>query len=113
MVYESALNVYTDGSSFSHPRRGGLALRFVWIDELGNEVTEGEELRGYQTATNDEIGKACGNTCISRNNICHVGPGCAYMSAPATRTPPSARVIRYSRSRPNPSQSKGCISWKK
>jgi hypothetical protein len=22
-------------------------------------------------------GKACGNTCISRNDICHVGPGCA------------------------------------
>jgi hypothetical protein len=23
------------------------------------------------------VGKACGNTCISRNDICHVGPGCA------------------------------------
>jgi hypothetical protein len=22
-------------------------------------------------------GKACGNTCISRDKICHVGPGCA------------------------------------
>ena len=22
-------------------------------------------------------GKACGNTCISRQNICHVGPRCA------------------------------------
>jgi hypothetical protein len=22
-------------------------------------------------------GKACGNTCISREKICHVGPGCA------------------------------------
>ncbi len=22
-------------------------------------------------------GKACGNTCISRQDICHVGPGCA------------------------------------
>ena len=22
-------------------------------------------------------GIACGNTCISRNDICHVGPGCA------------------------------------
>jgi hypothetical protein len=22
-------------------------------------------------------GKACGNSCISRNDICHVGPGCA------------------------------------
>jgi len=22
-------------------------------------------------------GKACGNTCISQNKICHVGPGCA------------------------------------
>jgi hypothetical protein len=23
------------------------------------------------------IGKACGNTCISRDKQCHVGPGCA------------------------------------
>jgi hypothetical protein len=22
-------------------------------------------------------GKACGNTCISRDKVCHVGPGCA------------------------------------
>lgn len=23
------------------------------------------------------VGKACGNTCISRDKTCHVGPGCA------------------------------------
>jgi hypothetical protein len=23
------------------------------------------------------VGKACGNTCISRDKNCHVGPGCA------------------------------------
>ena len=23
------------------------------------------------------VGKACGNTCISRNDVCHIGPGCA------------------------------------
>jgi hypothetical protein len=23
------------------------------------------------------VGKACGNTCISRSDICHIGPGCA------------------------------------
>jgi hypothetical protein len=23
------------------------------------------------------VGKACGNTCISRDKICHVGQGCA------------------------------------
>jgi hypothetical protein len=23
------------------------------------------------------VGKACGNTCISKNDICHIGPGCA------------------------------------
>jgi hypothetical protein len=26
---------------------------------------------------NCTVGKACGNTCISRADICHVGPGCA------------------------------------
>jgi hypothetical protein len=23
------------------------------------------------------VGKACGNTCIARDKVCHVGPGCA------------------------------------
>jgi hypothetical protein len=23
------------------------------------------------------VGKACGDTCISRDKVCHVGPGCA------------------------------------
>jgi hypothetical protein len=23
------------------------------------------------------VGKACGDTCIARDNTCHVGPGCA------------------------------------
>jgi len=23
------------------------------------------------------VGKACGNTCISKDDICHIGPGCA------------------------------------
>ena len=28
------------------------------------------------------IGKACGNTCISRDYTCHVGPGCACDATP-------------------------------
>ncbi len=24
-----------------------------------------------------QAGKACGDTCIARNKVCHVGPGCA------------------------------------
>ena len=55
MVYENALNIYTDGSSFSHPRRGGMALRFIWINEAGDEVAEDEELPGYESATNNEM----------------------------------------------------------
>jgi ribonuclease HI len=55
MVYENALNIYTDGSSFSHPRRGGMAIRFVWIDEAGDEVIEDEEIAGHEQATNNEM----------------------------------------------------------
>ncbi len=55
MVYENALNIYTDGSSFSHPRRGGMAIRFVWINDAGDEVIEDEEIPGHEQATNNEM----------------------------------------------------------
>ena len=40
MVYENALNIYADGSSYSHPRRGGVSIRYVTIDDTGNEVVQ-------------------------------------------------------------------------
>jgi hypothetical protein len=31
----------------------------------------------YQCCKICTVGKACGDTCISRDKICHIGPGCA------------------------------------
>lgn len=55
MVHENALNIYTDGSSLPHPRRGGMGVRFVWINEEGEEVVEDEEIVGHAQATNNEM----------------------------------------------------------
>ncbi len=55
MVYENALNIYTDGSCYSGPRRGGIGIIFVTINEAGDEVVEEIELPGYQQATNNQM----------------------------------------------------------
>jgi len=55
MVYENALNIYTDGSSYSHPRRGGIGIRYVTIDSQGNEVAQNDEVLGHEGATNNEM----------------------------------------------------------
>jgi ribonuclease HI len=48
------LNIYTDGSSYSGPRRGGVGILFVTVDEEGNEQAEGYPLPGYDGATNNQ-----------------------------------------------------------
>jgi ribonuclease HI len=55
VVYENALNIYTDGSSYSNPRRGGIGIRYITIDESGNEVIEDHAPPGYKEATNNEM----------------------------------------------------------
>lgn len=55
MVYENALNIYADGSSYSKPRRGGIGIRYVTIDEAGNEVVQNEDFLGHEGATNNEM----------------------------------------------------------
>lgn len=55
MVYENALNIYTDGSSLPRPRRGGIGIRYITIDESGNEVIDDHALPGYKDATNNEM----------------------------------------------------------
>ena len=34
---EGVLTIFVDGSMRESPRRGGIGIRFVWIDEDGNE----------------------------------------------------------------------------
>jgi ribonuclease HI len=55
MTIENALNIYTDGSSLPSPRRGGIGIRFITIDEDGNDKISNFEQPGYQGATNNQM----------------------------------------------------------
>ena len=50
---EEAINIYTDGSSFLSPRRGGVGILFVTVDANGNEVRDDFPLPGFANATNN------------------------------------------------------------
>jgi ribonuclease HI len=52
---ERDLNIYTDGSSYSGPRRGGVGVLYVTVDEYGEEVVEDYPLPGYEGATNQQM----------------------------------------------------------
>ncbi|MGA2455611.1 MAG: ribonuclease H [Solirubrobacteraceae bacterium] len=51
---ENDLNIYTDGSSYASPRRGGIGILFVTVDDEGNERTDEYPLPGYDGATNNQ-----------------------------------------------------------
>ena len=55
MIDEYALNIYTDGSSLSNPRRGGMGIRYIIVDSGGDEVIRDETPMGYKQATNNEM----------------------------------------------------------
>lgn len=55
MIDENALNIYTDGSSYARPRRGGVGILFVWVDSSGNEITEPLNLPGFAGASNNKM----------------------------------------------------------
>lgn len=55
MIDEYALNIYTDGSSLPNPRRGGMGIRYIVVDENGDEVIRDEMPTGYKQATNNEM----------------------------------------------------------
>lgn len=52
---ETALNIFTDGSSYSNPRKGGVGVRFITIDENGNERIHDHAPTGYKGATNNQM----------------------------------------------------------
>ena len=39
---ERAVNVFTDGSSYSHPRRGGIGIRLITVGANGHEIVHEE-----------------------------------------------------------------------
>lgn len=55
MTYEDTINVYTDGSSINNPRKGGMGLRIIIIDEKGNEEINDVPLQGYKGASNNQM----------------------------------------------------------
>lgn len=52
---EGALSVFADGSSLSGPRRGGIGIRFVYVDEIGNETVWDSIEPGVQLGTNNQM----------------------------------------------------------
>lgn len=52
---ERDLHIYTDGSSHSGPRRGGIGIRYVTVDEAGEEHVDDYPLPGYVGATNQQM----------------------------------------------------------
>ena len=52
---ENALNIYTDGSMLTGPRRGGAGLLFVLVDSDGAEKQEAQALPGFAGATQNQM----------------------------------------------------------
>jgi len=52
---EDALNIYTDGSSLSNPRRGGIGVRFVYVDSNGDEEVKDFDCLGFKGGTNNQM----------------------------------------------------------
>ncbi len=76
MLFENALNIYTDGSMFSGPRVGGIGIVFVIINDSGDSQVVNEfAYPGYRQATSNEmeleaciksLHEALGNTDLQR-----------------------------------------------
>jgi ribonuclease HI len=89
MIRGNALNIYTDGSSFAHPRTGGIGIRFIEVDELGNETREDTEYIGYRGATNLQmelqavimaLKKARKDSLVPDSRIIYIFTDCQYVS---------------------------------
>jgi ribonuclease HI len=52
---ENTLTIYTDGSCYSSPRRGGAGFLFVTINSAGDEVVHEESPPGWLGATNNQM----------------------------------------------------------
>jgi ribonuclease HI len=52
---ENALNIFTDGSSYSTPRRGGYAFRVITVGDDGYPAVHDEQPYGYAGGTNQEM----------------------------------------------------------
>jgi len=49
------LYIYADGSSYSKPRKGGIGIEYIYLDEKELEVRIVHESSGYSGATNNQM----------------------------------------------------------
>jgi ribonuclease HI len=54
-INDEALTIYTDGSSYQGPRRGGVGILFVTVDDDGHERINEYALPGYAGVTNNQM----------------------------------------------------------
>lgn len=52
---DNALTIYVDGSKFEGPRRGGMGVLFVWVNDAGDEETWDPAIPSTEGATNNEM----------------------------------------------------------
>lgn len=55
MLRKNTLYIYTDGSSLPKPRRGGIGIRYVYLDENEEEHRIDLEEYGNQSGTNNQM----------------------------------------------------------
>ena len=54
-IVENAINIFTDGSSYSGPRKGGMGILFVVINDEGHEETLEHMPLGHKGANNQQM----------------------------------------------------------
>ncbi len=55
MTEQTVLNIYVDGSSKPHPRRGGVGIRFKYTDMHGQDISQNVQWPGYLGANSQEM----------------------------------------------------------
>jgi len=60
ILRKNILYIYTDGSSFSGPRKGGIGIRYVILSSKEEEIVVDKVFFGYQQGSNNQMElKAC------------------------------------------------------
>lgn len=96
MTIEDAVNVYTDGSSFQRPRRGGYGIRLVVIGADGYDDPLDIPLPGFPGATNNQMELLA---CVEGIRQAREHPSCPELKRIAIHT--DSRYVRdnYDRAR--------------
>ena len=55
VILDEVLYIYTDGSSIQSPRRGGFGIRFLYVDQDGEQYIQDIQSPGYLGATNNSM----------------------------------------------------------